>query len=161
MICRVQRWRIVFSNENIKKKNYVYFEFIIKLHIDDVKALEFIKNRLNCGVVYINGKFAILFIRRLDDLIKSLILIPHFVPEKFPLNGAKYLDYLAFKEAIFIKMNDSISACEKLKLIRQLKNSMNTKRKNFDMPSSHTIRITPYYLLAPLLYIPYYFFLKK
>ena len=45
-------------------------------------------------------------------------------------------------------MNDSISACEKLKLIRQLKNSMNTKRKNFDMPSSHTIRITPYYLLG-------------
>lgn len=64
------------------------------------------------------------------------------------MNGVKYLDYLAFKEAVNIKLNDSLSKEEKLKLITALKNSMNTKRTDFVMPSIHTIRITPYWLLG-------------
>ena len=68
------------------------------------------------------------------------ILIPIF--EEFHLNGVKYLDYLAFKEAINIKF-DSLKF-NKLELITQKKNNMNTKRVDFTMPSSHTIKITPY-----------------
>ena len=45
-------------------------------------------------------------------------------------------------------MDDSISKSEKFKLITALKNSMNSKRIDFDMPDTHTIRITPYWLLG-------------
>ena len=43
----------------ISSKNVINTSFRIKLHIEDMKALEFIKNELNCGNVYINGKAAI------------------------------------------------------------------------------------------------------
>lgn len=66
--------------------------------------------------------------------------------DKFPLNGVKFLDYLSLKKAIAIKYDLSISKSEKFKLISELKNNMNTKRVDFTMPSTHTIRITPYYL---------------
>ena len=72
------------------------------------------------------------------------ILIP--ILEKFHLNGVKYLDYLAFKEAINIKFYSLKS--NKLELITQKQNNMNTKRVDFTMPSSHTIKITPYWLLG-------------
>jgi hypothetical protein len=84
-------------------------------------------------------------VKKIND-IKN-ILIP--ILEKFPLNGVKYLDYLAFKEAISIKYReDDLLKSNKLKLITALKISMNTKRVTFDMPSTHTIRITPYWLLG-------------
>ena len=68
------------------------------------------------------------------------ILIPIY--EEFPLNGVKYLDYLAFKEANYIKLDPLKS--DKLDLIIRTNNNMNSARVDFKFPSSHTIRITPY-----------------
>lgn len=124
--------------------NVISFNYSISLHIDDKETLEFIKEKLNCGSVYISGNKAIYYLSKLADLNNNLI--PYL--EKFPLNGIKYLDYLALKEAITIKLNKSLSNDKKLELITELKNSMNTKRENFDMPSFHSINITHYYLLG-------------
>jgi hypothetical protein len=124
--------------------NVLSFRFTINLHIDDKEALEFIKNRLNCGTIFLREKTANFYLTKIDDI--KTILIPLF--EKFPLNGVKYLDYLAFKEAITIKLDDSLSKSKKFELITALKDSMKTKRVNFAMPSTHTIRITPYWLLG-------------
>lgn len=124
--------------------NVISFNYSIGLHIDDQEALEFIKERLNCGSIYISGNKAIFYLTKLADLNNSLIPLL----ENFPLNGTKYLDYLAFKDAITIKLNKALSNDKKLELITDLKNSMNTKRVNFDMPSSHSINITLYYLLG-------------
>lgn len=128
-------FRIAINN----KKKVISFNFSILLHIDDQEALEFIKNRLNCGNVYASGKTANLVVTKVSDILN--ILIPIF--EEFPLNGVKYLDYLAFKEAaINIKLD--LLKSEKLDLIAQIKDNMNSKRVNFELPSSHTIIITPY-----------------
>jgi hypothetical protein len=95
---------------------------------------------LNCGNIYTTNKLGTFNVKRINDI--QNILIPLF--DKFPLNGIKYLDYLTFKEAIAIKFDESLSNSEKLQLITDLKDSMNTKRVNFKMPSTHTIRVTPY-----------------
>lgn len=80
----------------------------------------------------------------INDIVTKLI--PLF--DKFPLNGIKYLDYLAFREAIAIKNSTEGTKDSKFKSILELKTSMNTKRVNFDMPSTHSLRITPYWLLG-------------
>ena len=129
----------------ISQSNVIRFVFKIKLHIDDLGVLEFIKNRLNCGTVIIGkDNSAQFYLTKISDI--NTILIPLF--EKFPLNGIKYLDYLCFKEGVSLKLNDSVPKDEQLRLITSLKNSMNTRRVNFEMPDSHTIRITPYWLLG-------------
>ena len=56
----------------ISSKNVINTSFRIKLHIDDMKALEFIKNELNCGNVYINGKAAIFCLEKKDDWYKII-----------------------------------------------------------------------------------------
>ena len=129
---------------DISKKNVISFILTIGLHIEDLSTLEFIKERLNCGKIYTTEKIAKFDVKRINDI--QNILIP--LLEKFTLNGTKYLDYLAFKEAIAIKFDESLSNSDKLKLITDLKSKMNTKRVNFEMPSTHTIRVTPYWLLG-------------
>lgn len=76
----------------------------------------------------------------------SNVIIPLF--EKFPLNGTKYLDYLAFKQSVSLNLDTSLSKETKVELISELRSSMNTPRNDFSMPSHHTIRITPYGLLG-------------
>jgi len=102
---------------------------------------------LNCGKVFTRAdlRSASFELNKISDI--QTILIP--LLDKFPLLGVKYLDYLAFKKAIAIKFDESLSKSQKLELITALKNSMNYKRVNFEMPSTHAaIRITPYWLLG-------------
>lgn len=130
---------------SISPSNVISFAFKIKLHIDDLGVLEFIKNRLNCGTIIVGkDNSAQFYLTKIRDI--STILIPLF--EKFPLNGIKYLDYLCFKEGVSLKLNGSIPKDEQFRRIASLKISMNTQRVNFEMPDSHTIRITPYWLLG-------------
>lgn len=56
--------------------------------------------KINCGRVYTSEKTANFVVTKISDISNNLI--PIF--EEFPLNGVKYLDYLAFKEAINIKL---------------------------------------------------------
>jgi hypothetical protein len=140
------QWFTGFTDEEghfsiaINKSNIIQFVFTIKLHIDDIGVLEFMKDRLKCGKIYTTDSSAEFYLTKISDI--STILIPLF--ENFPLNGVKYLDYLCFKEGVSIKLNGSLSKDEQLKLITLLKNNMNTRRVNFEMPDYHTIRITPY-----------------
>lgn len=131
-------FRIGINNKN----KVISFNFNINLHIDDLEVLEFIKNKLNCGNVFTNENVATFVVTKISDI--QNILIPIY--EEFPLNGIKHLDYLAFKEAICIKL-DSLKS-DKLDLIIQIKSNMNSTRAEFEFPSSHTIRITPYWLLG-------------
>jgi hypothetical protein len=114
--------------------------------LGDLETLKFIQERLNCGNIFINHKSATakLEISSLKDLISKLI--PLF--ENFPLNEVKYLDYLSFQQAIAIYLDKGLAKSEKHELIISLKESMNSKRVSFQMPSSHIINITPYWLLG-------------
>ena len=113
---------------SISPSNVISFAFKIKLHIDDLGVLEFIKNRLNCGTIIVGkDNSAQFYLTKIRDI--STILIPLF--EKFPLNGIKYLDYLCFKEGVSLKLNGSIPKDEQFRRIASLKISMNTQRENF------------------------------
>lgn len=90
-------FRIGINNKN----KVISFNFNINLHIDDLEVLEFIKNKLNCGNVFTNENVATFVVTKISDI--QNILIPIY--EEFPLNGIKHLDYLAFKEAICIKLD--------------------------------------------------------
>ena len=127
----------------IKDTYNFYFRFSIKLHVDDLKALEFIKSRLNCGVTFTSGNAAYFNVTKISDIFS--IILPLF--GKFNLNGIKHLDFLAFKKAVLIYLHESLSKSKKSELIIQLKDSMNNKRENLSMPYSH-IKITPYGLLG-------------
>lgn len=127
---------------SIPQNSVISFKFGIHLHLDDIETLKFIKDKLHCGVISVShtsgsAKFEL---NSLNDIRTKLI--PLF--DKFPLNGVKYLDYLAFKEGIAIKLNEGLSKQQKHELILGLKDSMNSKRVDFEMPFAHKIRITPY-----------------
>ena len=126
------------------------FEFVfrISLHKDDKKVLEYIKNRLGCGRLNTERDVLTLSISQLNDI--EMVLIPIF--DKFTLNTTKYLDYLYFKKAFFMFRNRKSSelTLQEINLnILKLKESMNSKRVNFILPSDkHKIVITGNYLVG-------------
>ena len=132
-----------------KKGEVTGFEFVfrIALHIDDRKALEFIKSTLGCGRLNTERNVLVFTISELSAI--ETILIPLF--EQFPLNTTKYLDFVDFKKAFFLYKNRKTSALNKEDLyssIIKIKDSMNDKRVIFDLPVGHCITITGNYLVG-------------
>lgn len=127
------------------------FIFGINLHIDDLKVLLYIKEKLGIGKIYTSNKIVTLRITKYKELQIILNIL-----EIRPLNTSKYLNYLAFKEGLLLYNNRynlkrNLSLNDKILLfnkIRSLKNSMNSFRTDFIFPKSHKIIITPYWLLG-------------
>lgn len=127
--------------------NSFSFYFGINLHIDDIKVLQYISQRLGIGKITTDKKVCTLKIGKYEDLQKLLNIL-----EIKPLNTTKYLNYLAFKEGLllYFNRNKNLSLTEKSLLFDKiralfLKNSMNTSRTNFVLPDFHKIIITPYW----------------
>ena len=125
--------------------NSFRFVFRIKLHIDDIKVLQFIQQRLGLGKINTTLMDASLTINKHSEIIELI----KFLDIK-NLNTTKYLNYLAFKEAFLLYFNrkSELSVTENFNRIRELKNSMNFKRTNYILPDAHKILITPYWLLG-------------
>jgi hypothetical protein len=122
----------------------ISFSFNIKLHVADLKALETIKSRLNCGSIHIhNTEDAASFKVGGVNQLRSTIL-PIF--DNFPLNGVKHLNYLAFKEALLLYLDSSLDKSEVMEKITIIKNKMKADLETDEpeMPKEHSIRITPY-----------------
>jgi len=120
------------------------FEFEIHLHADDFKLLEYIKERLNLGNVYLNTdrnacNLTVASEKELCEIIRIF--------DSFPLNGVKYLDFQDFKEAFFLYFSrkDTISQDLINKLLK-IKEGLNKGRVDFIMPQHHKINITGYWL---------------
>jgi len=120
---------------------------LIELHVDDIDALKFIKNKLNLGndiVVYGNScKFTVTHRKDIYTLIAIF--------DKYNLNTTKYLDYLDFKKAFNLYLGRDKTIKEKQTLIDQileLKNRMNKSRVNFSLPADHQIVISGPWLLG-------------
>ena len=145
--CEFNQWFAGFTDGEanfaiVISNNIISFKYSVKLHIDHLNTLKFIKSRLGCGNIIINSKSnsASFELNRIGDIQTKLITRL----DKFSLNGIKFLDYLTFKEGISIKLDESISKSEKFERIAELKNSMNNKRTNLAMPITHEVNITPY-----------------
>ncbi len=129
------------------------FTYAFYLHKDDANLLNFIKKRLKISSnVWTGDHFCSLTVSSKDDIIKLIKIF-----DKYPLNTSKHLNYLNFKkgfefynkyrekESLLIQNIDKLL---EIKKIQQLKDSMNKKRNNFELPTSHEIKITPYWLLG-------------
>ena len=138
-------------NRPVLGKYKFAFRVRIKLHIDDLPLLNYIKIRLNCGYMEINKTNASLVFSK-HDWLKNIIF-PIF--DEFPLNSCKYLNFVDLKKAFYLYINSPEYGNSKIKKsevvgneILLLKANMNFKRTNFKMPLNHSINITPYWLLG-------------
>lgn len=132
---------IVPKYKTDKLINSFSFVFAIRLHIDDIEVLKFIKNNLNIGNIRISGNECIFSVTNKEGV---LLLIQIF--ETYKLNTTKYLDYVNFKNA-FNLYNSRDGLSEKLiNQILNLKNTMNTHRTDFTMSSK--IEISKSWLLG-------------
>jgi hypothetical protein len=68
---------------------------VLYLHKDDAPLLNNIKNRLNLGKVYVYDHFGSFIISKTNELLQLIKIF-----EDHPLNTTKYLNFLAFKEAL-------------------------------------------------------------
>lgn len=124
------------------------FKFRIALHKDDKMVLESMKATLGCGGISIDRNTLVFSISKLDEIKR--VIIPLF--EQFPLNTKKHLDYLAFKKAFHMYEDRKTSSSTKQDLFKdivRIKDSMNDKRVDFNLPEGH-IRITGNYLVGIL-----------
>jgi LAGLIDADG endonuclease len=131
-----------------KDKNIQGFEFIfrIALHIDDIKVLKKVQDKLNCGKIIRDRNTYIYLVSSLIDI--ETVIIPLF--NKWPLMTKKYLDFLDFKKSFYIfkkRQKDKQNTQTYNLQILKLKNSMNDKRVNFIINENH-IKITANYLLG-------------
>lgn len=124
------------------EKGLFEFNYIIGLHIDDINMLRFIKEVLGTGKVITSGKVARFSITSLKGIEKILNIFT-----EYPLNTTKLLNFLAFKKAYEL-YTGSKSKEDVAQSINELKNGMNNKRTNFQMPIEYKPKITSYWLLG-------------
>nr|YP_009704177.1 intronic ORF at intron 1 of rnl [Ceratocystis fimbriata]YP_009710329.1 intronic ORF at intron 1 of rnl [Ceratocystis albifundus]QEN73740.1 intronic ORF at intron 1 of rnl [Ceratocystis fimbriata]QFX74831.1 intronic ORF at intron 1 of rnl [Ceratocystis albifundus] len=117
---------------------------LVGLHLDDLDALNYIQSQLNIGVVRVLKDECKYVITKKEDIEKLMSIF-----DRFNLNTTKHLDYLDFKKAFNLYFSRENGLTEELKKqILYLKDSMNKKRTNFDMPIDHNIIITKSWLLG-------------
>lgn len=127
----------------IGDKPHYIFEFRISLHVDDKDLLFYIKDNLELGSVVVKDSVCIYIVNKREE-IKVLIEIFN----KTPLNSTKYLNFICFKQAFELYIN-SVKKTEELGLkLEEIRNKMNSKRSEFNLPEEHTYRISPYWLLG-------------
>lgn len=128
-----------------RKGNTFEFEFSIKLHVDDKAVLDYILNKLKVGVVRVGSR---------DDSVtykvtnqKQLAVIVDLF-SKYNLNTTKHLNFLAFAKAynLYMTKKSPIERGTIKPVLLDLKNSMNNKRTNFDMPKDHIVINGPWLL---------------
>lgn len=123
--------------------------FKIGLHIKDKALLEQVKNHLNVGKLYQDEKMVYLRVESLKDL---LILI-NFL-DNYKLITKKYADYLLFKEAVNIKLNNEHLTLDGLTKIVSIKSSMNRGELSTKLNENFSSRIPIERPLVPNLPIP-------
>lgn len=114
------------------------FMFVIGLHLDDIEALKYIQSKLNIGIVRIAKDECKFVVTKLEEISKLISLF-----DTHKLNTSKYLDYLDFKKAFNLYFSREGGLTEELKnKILELKDDMNKKRLDFNMPVDHKIIVT-------------------
>lgn len=117
------------------------FEFSIGVHFDDMAVLTYIRDTLRIGKVKVRGKdiknrIAFFTISSQSELE---VLIAIFY--RYNLNTTKHLDFLSLAQAYILYTKDSNTEYRvKLKpTILRIKDSMNSKRSYFNMPSKTAV----------------------
>jgi hypothetical protein len=117
----------IYKSEKSKLGFAVQLVFKITQHYRDIELLKSISNYLGCGRVEKRKSkacdFAVTSFKSFDEKI-----IPFFFFN--PLYGSKSLELNSFKEAFLIMKNKEHLEVQGLEKLKNIKNSMNTKREN-------------------------------
>lgn len=125
------------------RDNYFQFSFVIKLHIDDIKILEYIRTQLGIGNITTGESYCRFMISNLKDL---QMIIDIF--KNHPLNTTKYLNFIEFEKAYNLYINTSDKDDNLTKEVLRFKSNMNKERIEFTFPSGFKFNITNYWLLG-------------
>ena len=101
---------------NIKNNSEVHFVFQITLHIEDSAVLYYIRDKLDIGLVTIQGKTCSYRVHAFQTIVETLV--PIF--DKYPLLTSKYFYYLKFKEAYRILEDPSLTKIQRNALMFEL-----------------------------------------
>jgi hypothetical protein len=128
-------------------RNYVRFRFKISLHIDDVETLNTIKSNLNIGnIVLEKDRNRCSFV--VQDFTEIKLVICEIFKE-FPLLTSKRLDFEDFYEAVLMKKDHHKLSDAKKERVINLKNGMNTQRKNYTYSITESqIKINPNWFIG-------------
>jgi len=110
------------------------FKFSIGLHLDDVNALNYIKDKLGFGKVYSFEKASYYNVTKKEDIIKLINIF-----ETYTLNSTKKFDFLDFKKAYYLYNNRDLLTEELINKILEIKNNMNSSRKDMEVRQEFNI----------------------
>ena len=121
--------------------NKIIFRFKIGLHIDDREALDFIRDKLGFGHIYLKSNNSVDFIIHRNADIANIIKIF----QKYPIQSTKWLNFIDFAECfeLFSSKSDDF----KNKTLN-IKKQMNNSRTNFKLPITKKIQISAYWFLG-------------
>ena len=133
---------------NIKNNSEVHFVFQITLHIEDSAVLYYIRDKLDIGLVTIQGKTCSYRVHAFQTIVETLV--PIF--DKYPLLTHKQLNYKDWREAILLKKVAKEKGYKIDKVIYnnilKLKNRMNNLRTSYDAYNLTKDMVNKYWLLG-------------
>jgi len=100
------------------------FKFSIGLHIDDLNVLNYIKDKLSFGNIYISNNTCHFNVTKKDDILKLINIFDIYL-----LNSTKRFDYLDFKKAYYLYKDRDELTLELTNQILDIKSNMNNSRK--------------------------------
>ena len=115
---------ITISEKDDRQFPQVRARFSIGLNFKDKESLLKIKNHLNIGNIYSNKDMCQFEVASLKDI--KLYIIPFFNETK--LNNIKNLDFLDFKEIVFLMDKGEHLSERGINLIKDIKSRMNLRR---------------------------------
>lgn len=129
------------------REDFWRFSFEIKLHIDDLKVLHFIKDTLGIGKIYESEKSCRFIVSKQSEGLAGVAqpaskkILDIFT--NYPLISSKRLNLLTWAKAFKLYTEVSTNMSSEIKV---LKAEMNTNRTDFT--SNISININPYWLLG-------------
>lgn len=120
------------------------FSYLISVHIDDIKVLEYIQQSLQMGKIFFKGKkgMATFQVTKQEDIKKIIEIF-----SKAPLSSIKQLNFLAFKKAFELYTNNKSKDLLLKQQMDNIRYNMNSNRTDYFWPD-RKIRISPYWLLG-------------
>lgn len=127
----------------VRDHNTFAFVFQIKLHIDDVNTLYFIKSNLKMGNVRSYSLNGVLVISKKSEVQALIDIFSHY-----PLNTTKCLNFDAWAKGFNLLQNYRITKDPNLlEAIANIKASMNNSRVDFSL-SNFSINVTPQWFMG-------------
>jgi hypothetical protein len=102
--------------------------------LEDVNALNYIKDKLGFGKVYSFENTSYFNVTKKEDIIKLINIF-----ETYTLNSTKKFDFIDFKKAYYLYNNRDLLTEELIIQILEIKNNMNSSRKDTQVTQEFNI----------------------